>query len=84
MQAYFNPTKRNLKKWVQFTLNRANKCYMRFSQPRSLKVNLQAYFKSTKTLEGNRIATRLRLIPAKSCYDYLVNYFVLSKSDNFD
>ena len=61
MQAYFNPTKRNL---GQLTLNRVNKCYMRFSQPRRLKFNLQAHSKLTKTLKPNRIATWLKLTPA--------------------
>ena len=64
MQAYFNPTKRNLKKLGQLTINRVNKCNLSFSQPRRLKFNKEAHFKSTKTLQPNRIAARLRLTPA--------------------
>ena len=63
MQAYFNPTKRNLfKNWGQLPLNRVNKCHMRFSQPRRLKFNMQAHFKSTKTLKPKRI---LEFSPSK-------------------
>ena len=76
MQAYFNPTKRNLKiYWGQLTLDRVNKCYMRFSQPRRLKFNLQAHFKSTKTLTPKKNSNQAK---AKQR-----NRFVISNINNF-
>ena len=55
MQAYFNPTKRNLKKKLTptsptLTLNRANKCNLSFGQPRKLKFNNQLTSNQLKPL----------------------------------
>ena len=55
MQAYFNPTKRNIKKKIRFnppppilTLYRVKKSKSNSRQPRRLKFDMQAYFNPTK------------------------------------
>jgi hypothetical protein len=57
MQAYFNPTKRNMegKKWLtkpppppSLTLNRVKKSKSSSRQPRGLKFDMQAFFNPTK------------------------------------
>ena len=53
MQAYFNPTKINMKKknWVHPptpAINRVNDCNLGSRQPRRLKFDMQVYFNPTK------------------------------------